>query len=350
MANILGLDNDSYGKYHEIMTAKFLINEFPQRPVRRNCFADSRKQFYERTTKSKFNTKTAEEYINAIVTHFDLTAEQIAIHNSKAESAAEVIKQYFTQLGHEIITVFWTSNKNDLMWLFGKDNTNPSDFVVKTKGIDPDRPTKVRTFLTGVNLKNHTKKVTSTVSNLGTSKMDELFESDTKDIVDGIKHSVIENTKKYGIDVNATVSALHQEEKKIPALHESNAQIMQRACQKVANKYKNTLHKFDNDKLKDVLIKIIQSEPTKIRCIHLKSYGTQIGNFKHELACHNDMIKKLFDRHDGHLHIKSTVGRSITIAGKDGVSIVSIGIKGKTSGGFTNVTGRVKGILPNAIR
>lgn len=340
------LDNDSYGKYHEIMLSKFLTGNFPERPKVREWF----KEKHQRETKSRsqFDSTNAETYFNGILTKFNLSQDELDVHNIKAKTASLVLKQYFDQLNHEILKVFWTSNGNDLRWLFGKDNTNPSDIVVKTKGQDPDRPGRSRTFLTGIIVKNYSKKKGLTAANLGKATMDNLFKVDTTDIYQNLYYDIADNTKKFGITLEKTKEQLHKIEKTIPELLKTNAELMNSYCQQISDSYKESLYKFTKSELKDVIVKVVHGEQTKIRKLYLNSYG--LSNFEHELIVHNELFEKLFAKHAEHLHIKETYGRSIIIAGRDDASIVQIGIKGRTSGGWTTPLGNVKGILNSALR
>lgn len=334
---ILGLDSDALGKYHEVMTAKCLTGIAPERPKDQTGRIPDCKD-----SKSKYDTSNADNFLKSIIDHWGLTPEQQQVHDAKANSAASFLRNHFEQQGETIERVFWTSNPLDMQRLL-KTNEKPkntADIVVKTRKGNKSR-------MNGFSMKNfHKKRSNATHSNNGMKQLDIIFKADTTGIVKAAREEVLTNARRFGLDTSLGICKLHQLEKHHPELVMINQEVIKRGCIRMAGIYRDNLKDATEDEIKEVLLRVLSGELYQIPPMVLNSYGIDL--FEHELQNHIGDVATVAYLHQGSLGVKEADNRTITITGQRGVSIAAIGIKGKSSGGFTQFCSRVNGIYNHA--
>lgn len=340
MTKVLGFESDAYGKYHEVMTAKFLTGEFPERPKVRQAFLDNRK--LAKASKSKYDTSSAENFIASLLDHHKITDADKAIHDQKAQSAADYLRNYFHDYSQSIERVFWTSNPLDMVWLIGPDSWNTADIAVKTRG-------RGKTTMTGISIKNfHKKRSVATYYNPGHGALDELFKTTTIGIAEFVRNKVFENAKKFGLDISRSIKQLHEDEKAFPELIDINDQIMVDACQQIAAIYRQQVKDASEQDVQNILMKLLSGQSNKISTLVLRSYG--LTDFNHDIHNQVEDVERIYELHKGNLGVKNSTGRSVLFTGKNDVGIAALGIKTKSGGGFTTICGRVDGIFQQALQ
>lgn len=342
MSDLHGLDYGSYGKYHELMTAYYITGKWPERPKTRKCYNG-------KNIRSAVDVYEAERLTKEMVRDYCLNKDQLFYLNHKAKGAARNIVEHILLQPSSVYIdrVFWTSNPLDMLHLMGPDNRNASDIVVKYWEHDAARPGKLRSRMVGISLKSHyKKKPASTTLNPGINFMDSMFGVDTSVVRARWSMSVRNNTIKHGIGTaKVPVKKLHELEKQVPVLLESNNMITIRTCQKIADMYRDAAQQLNQDTHVEILRTLMNCESSKINKIVVRSFGEY--DFDHEIYKPNEDLDKIVDLHYGHLSLAGDT-RSIRITGRDDINIACIGVKGKTTGGWTEICGRAEGIYKQA--
>lgn len=330
-----GLDNDSKGKLHEILVAKLLdpYNRFPQRPN-------------EITELGLASEELHRTFVNRLGGEHTYNYEK---HLEYAKVAVENIRKHFNKIHFTsnnctVVKIFWTSNPNDVKALSPKDDKNTSDLVIEHKPFDVVAVNSDEKYV-GLSLKIYGVKKINTLANVGVKTLDNLLNVNTEDIHKNTSQQVRNNTSALGFDISGlTIRNAHKLEKTDKNLLETNTSIMNKSIENVSKIYKNKLREKDSTNLENIIKHlVIPKKISSIKTYVVSTYGTkEIKNTIEDLSKDGTNILK---KHKGNISIKtaSSSNRNIIFCGMNQSSLLTIYMKAKSSGGFTTITGVVRG-------
>src|SRR3990170_473807 len=249
------------------------------------------------------------------------------------------IQKHVTSTGAKILGVYHTSNKQDIPNLIGHDDKgNPSDLVLHVRYKDG------KEGHIGYSLKAYKSAGATTLANPGHKSMDKFLKVNTTKYMHAARKKIHNNMRIGGHNTREmNMAAAHALEKKHPHLKAKNKEILNRGIQAVTKIYAKKFLEMDKKKLKHTLEKFAQSKPYKIPVYRASAHGAIGKSLSFEVVDAQKQFHDIMHEHGNHLHVHSVTAQGVIIAGKDNKKLMTFGFKGKGSGGFTAMTGRMEG-------
>lgn len=351
-----GLDSDSKGKLHELLTAHYLTHgdhehephergvregttRFPKRPDEKSDVSGS--ELYH-GIRSKLHNSSPD--------HFE---KNWTYHKNAARSAANAIRDHLRNSGHmaaneTINNVHWTSRQNDIERISGaKDKANKSDIIAEigphpshVAEIDKKKKsqrTPTSKKFVGLSMKIHNSKVMSTLSNPGHGALDEIFKTDTTKHYQASLENAHNVAARHGIDTRSmSLQAAHNATKGHEGFKAASKEYKDGQLQAIANEYRSKLVNAHPHKIADTLSKLANIKKTKMPTLFAATYGGE-HNMSHHVDDPHTEMQKLLDHHRDHLTVDNNHGSStLNFRGKGGQLLGTLQIKHKSSTAFSS--------------
>lgn len=387
-----GLDNDAKGKMHEVLVAAHLKSPDHEGPhsKKKMTFPEHFRtdSDEDKEGKPRKQGESPEELHNRLRSR--LTPEQYHHHYHKAKAAAQAILDEEKRRAKKqkrkprtVSNVHWTSNPKDIERLTGKKGAkNPSDLVVTWS--DGKRE--------GKSMKVGRKSAAPTLSNPGKKQLHRLAHADLpenhpdREPEDkpgdkrkstwereasasrsrAIRRIVEKHGKKHNLQIDekgvVTYSGKHPKagqkvsandlrkvEKMYPDTQRENRNDAAESCAKIADRlHRHFKRQEKKGHLHHTLRKLAQSEidSSGMKVDRVQTSGEH-GKFSTKIVNPHEELESTLEEHGPHLTVHRT-NNTIHFKGKGGVTLASLQIKPKGSGGLTAIGGALTGIKGKA--